>query len=224
MVWRVQLPAYMRISTSSVWLASSGSLALGSLALLLTLCALAAPARAEHKDAARPGERVAAAAAEAVHTERGATSLPTGVLSEAVRTERGAGSLTTGELGLTGVRGARKDAFLEASEVAAEVRPYAPDIERCYLDRLGDVRRAGRLDLTFVIGRDGHVVSLDAAAPGLPARTVRQVAACIREAVDPIHFPARRGDTTAIVPYLFQHTNTPGGGPQLSCWNPKGCH
>jgi len=190
----------MRISTSPV------SLAFGSLASLLMLCALAAPARAEHKDAAAPGERVAAAAAAAVRTERGATSL------------------ATGELGLTGARAARKDAFLEASEIAAEVRPYAPDIERCYLDRLGDVRRAGRLDLTFVIGRDGHVVSLDAAAPGLPTRTVHQVAACIREAVEPIHFPARRADTTAIVPYLFQYTNAPGGGPQLSCWNPKGCH
>jgi hypothetical protein len=214
----------MRISTSPVSLAPSGSLALGSLASLGMLCALAAPARAEHTDAATPRERVAAAAAEAVRTERGATSLPTGAVTEEVRTARGATSLTTGELGLTGARAVRKDAFLEASEVAAEVRPYAPDIERCYLDRLGDIHRAGRLDLTFVIGRDGHVVSLDAAAPGLPSRTVHQVAACIREAVDPIHFPARRADTTAIVPYLFQHTNAPGGGPQLSCWNPKGCH
>jgi hypothetical protein len=191
----------MRISTSPVGLAS-----FGSLASLLTLCVVAAPARAEHKDAAKPRERIAAAAAEAV------------------RPERGAGSLTTGELGLTGVRAVRKDAFLEAREVAAEVRPYAPDIERCYLDRLDDIRHAGRLDLMFVIGRDGHVVSLDIAAPALPARNVVQMAACIREVVDPIHFPARRGDTTAIVPYFFQHTSTPGGGPQLSCWNPRGCH
>ena len=217
----MQLPAYMRISTSAVCLASSGSLASGSLVSLLVLGALAAPARAEHHDAAKPGERVAAAA---VRTARGATSLPTGALTEEIRTARGAGSLTTGALGLTGVRAANKDAFLEAGEIAAEVRPYAPDIERCYLARLGDVHRAGRLDLTLVIGRDGYVVSLDAAAPGLPARTVRQVAACIREAVDPIHFPARRADTTAIVPYLLQHTNAPGSGPQLSCWNPRGCH
>jgi hypothetical protein len=196
----------MRISTSPVCPTSSGSFGFGSLASLLMLGALAAPARAEHKDAAQPRERIAAAAAAAV------------------RTERGAGSLTTGEVGLTGVHAARNAVVLEASEVAAEVRPYAPDIERCYLDRLDDVRHAGRLALTFVIGRDGHVVSLDAAAPGLPARTVHQMAACIREVVDPIHFPARRADTTAIVPYLFQHTNTPGGGPQLSCWNPKGCH
>ena len=196
----------MRISTSPVCSPSSGSLGLGSLASLLMLGALAAPARAEHKDAAPPRERIAAAAAAAV------------------RTERGAGSLTTGEVGITGVRSARNAVVLEASEVAAEVRPYAPDIERCYLERLDDIRRAGRLALTFVIGRDGHVVSLEAAAPGLPTRTVHQMAACIREVVDPIHFPARRADTTAIVPYLFQHTNTPGGGPQLSCWNPKGCH
>lgn len=188
----------MRISTSPVCLTSSASLA-----SLLVLGALAAPARAEHKDAARPRERVVATAA--------------------VRTERGA-SLTTGALGLTGVRGARNAAFLEPTEVAAEVRPYAPDIERCYLDRLDDIHHAGKLDVMFVIGRDGHVMSLDIAAPSLPARNVVQMAACIREVVDPIHFPARRGDTTAIVPYLFQHTNAPGGGPQLSCWDPKGCH
>lgn len=188
----------MRITTSPVRLASFGS--------LLVLGALATPARAEHKDAGKPRDRVAAAATETVRGERGGTSL------------------TTGELGLTGSRAARKAAFLEARDIAAEVRPYAPDIERCYLDRLDDVRRAGRLDLTFVIGRDGYVVSLDASAPGLPSRAVHQVATCIREAIDPIHFPERRSDTTAIVPYLFQHTDAPGGGPQLSCWNPKGCH
>jgi len=188
----------MRISTSSVRLASSGSLA-----LLLTL---AAPVHAERKTADKSHERAAAAAAEAVRGDRGGTSL------------------TTGDIGLTGARAPRKDVFLAASEIAAAVRPYGPDIERCYLDRLDDVRLAGRLDLTFVIGRDGYVVSLDASAPGLPARTVKRVSACIREAVDAIHFPARRTDTTAIVPYLFQHTSAPGSGPQLSCWNPKGCH
>jgi hypothetical protein len=193
----------MRITISPVRLFS-----LGSLASLLALGALATPVRAEHKDAARSRERIAAASASAVQT-----------------TESGGPALATGEIGITGSRArpARNAAFLEAREIAAEVRPYAPDIERCYLDRLDDVRRAGRLDLTFVIGRDGHVVSLDASAPGLSSRAVRQVATCIRDAVDPIHFPKRRADTTAIVPYLFQHTNAPGGGPQLSCWNPKGC-
>jgi hypothetical protein len=169
-----------------------------ALSTVLASAALAAPARADHKDTVASTERVAAAA----------------------RSDR---AQLTGELAVTG-RAPRMDAFLEAREVAAEVRPYAADIERCYLDRLDDVRRAGRLDLTFVIGRDGHIVSLHTAAPGLPARTVERMSACIREAVEVVQFPARRNDTTAIVPYLFQHTNAPGSGPQLSCWDPKGCH
>jgi len=172
-----------------------------ALITVLACAALAAPARADRKDIIASTDRVAAVRAPA----------------------RGDRAQLTGELGITGAA-PRSEAFLEAREVAAEVRPYAAEIERCYLDRLDDVRRAGRLDLTFVIGRDGRIVSLHTAAPGLPSRTVERMAACIREAVEVVHFPARRNDTTAIVPYLFQHTNTPGGGPQLSCWDPKGCH
>ncbi|HEX7837036.1 MAG TPA: AgmX/PglI C-terminal domain-containing protein [Kofleriaceae bacterium] len=152
-------------------------------------------------------------------------------------------SLTTGDLRFTGA--ARREwpersdrpespepgdrpapapgSFLAARDVAAEVRPYAPEIERCYLERLGDPRRAGHLDLRFVIASGGAVVSLSAAAPGLPAKTARQVESCIRQAVGALHFPERRNDTTAIVPYYFQHTSAPGAGPQLSCWNPRGC-
>jgi len=171
-----------------------------ALSTVLASAALAAPARADHKDIGATTDRVAVAAA--------------------ARSNR---AQLTGEVGITG-RAPRTDRFLEAREVAAEVRPYAAEIERCYLDRLDDVHRAGRLDLTFVIGRDGHIVSLHTAAPGLPSRTVERMAACIREALEVVHFPERRNDTTAIVPYLFQHTNAPGGGPQLNCWDPKGCH
>lgn len=171
---------------------------ISALSSVFLIGALAAPAHADRK----PPERVA-------------TIAPA---------RAGRPAAISGDLGITGARGARPDPFLSAREIAAEVRPYAPDIERCYLDHLEDVRHAGRLDLTFVIGRDGHVVSLAAVAPSLPARSARKVESCIREAVDAIHFPARRGDTTAVVPYLFQHTSTPGGGPQLSCWDPKGCH
>jgi hypothetical protein len=162
--------------------------------------ALAAPARADHPSS----ERVATLAP--AHAER-----------------TGGGSIGDAR-GITSARPARPDPFLSAREVAAEVRPYAPDIERCYLEHLDDVRHAGHLDLTFVIGRDGTIVSLTAAARSLPGRSARKVEACIRDAAAVLHFPARRNDTTAVVPYYFQHTSTPGGGPQLSCWNPKGCH
>ncbi|TMQ02557.1 MAG: AgmX/PglI C-terminal domain-containing protein [Deltaproteobacteria bacterium] len=175
-----------------------------ALSPLLVLGALVAPARADHKEPVKAPEQVA-------------TALPSG---------RGAAPVAsvTGDLGITGARPARKDPFLSAREVATEVRAYAPDIERCYLAHLDDVRRAGHLDLTFVIGRDGAIASLKAAAPTLPARAARKVESCIREAVEVLRFPERRNDTTAVVPYYFQHTETPGGGPQLSCWNPRGCH
>src|SRR6185295_498063 len=88
-----------------------------ALSSLLVTTALVAPAHADRKDI--KSERVAAATASGA--------------------ERGGASLSTGELGITG-RPVRRDVFLEASEVAAEVRPYSPAIERCYLDRLDDVR------------------------------------------------------------------------------------
>jgi hypothetical protein len=174
-----------------------------ALSSLLVLGALTTPARADRKDLSKSPEQVA---------------------TLAPRTEHLGASLATGKLGLTGsTRAARNDLFLSAAEVAAEVRRYAPDIEQCYLERLGDPRRAGHLDLTFVIGRDGHVVSVAAAAPALATRTAHQVESCIREAVEALRFPPRRNETTAIVPYYFQHTNAPGAGPQPSCWNPRGC-
>lgn len=173
---------------------------ISTLSPLFVVGALVTPARADHKS-----------------PEQVATLAPS-------RAERTGPASIAGDLGIPGARAARKDPFLSAREVAAEVRPYAPEIVRCYTERLDDVRRAGHLDLTLVIGRDGSIVSLSAAAPSLPARTARKVEACIREAASALHFPARRNDTTAVVPYYFQHTETPGGGPQLSCWNPKGCH
>lgn len=117
----------------------------------------------------------------------------------------------------------RLEAYLEPGEITAEVRPYGPAIERCYLARLGETRRAGKLDLKLLIGRDGSVVSVTVSAEGLSARAARKASACIREATAGLHFPARRNDTTAVVPYYFQRTEAPGAGPQLSCWNPRGC-
>jgi len=132
--------------------------------------------------------------------------------------------LSTGELPLTGpARPARLAPSLTASEISLEVAPHAPEIGRCYLERLGDTRRGGRLELTVVIARDGSIVSLKAEAAGLPAKAARKVEACIREIVETVQFPARRGDTIAVVPYVFQKTDAPNAGPLESCWNPRGC-
>jgi hypothetical protein len=140
------------------------------------------------------------------------------------RTDRAASTMATGDLALTGpARPARAEPFLTAGEITVHVAPHAPEIERCYLDRLGDSRHGGHLDLTLVVARDGSVLSLRAAASGLPAKTAKKVEACIRDIVETVQFPARRNDTTAVVPYVFQKTDAPNAGPQLSCWNPRGC-
>lgn len=112
---------------------------------------------------------------------------------------------------------------LAARDVAALVNPHGAALERCYLDEAGTPSRASRLDLTLAIARDGHLLSVKAAAPGLAGKAARRVAGCVRSALDDVQFPARRHDTTAVVPYVFQRTTAPEAGPQLSCWDPKGC-
>jgi hypothetical protein len=148
--------------------------------------------------------------------------------------------LTKGEIGLTAtthlVRPAatRSDSeaapapqrlarYLTTGDVTEVVGSRASEIERCYVDALGASRRGGRLDLMFIIARDGRVVSLDSAASGLPTVAAHRLHKCLRTAVEALQFPTRRNDTTAIVPYYFQRTAAPNAGPQLSCWNPKGC-
>ena len=192
----------MRIS------ALSSTLFLGTLG---TLATLATPAHADHKATRVAESRVAAIGP--THEDRARPS-----------EDRTRPSLTTGDLALTGKAGAApQEALLSAGEITALVAPHAPEIERCYLDGIGASQRPGHLDLTFMIGRDGNVFSLKAAAAGVPAKAVAKIETCIRNAVDGIQFPARRSDTTAIVPYFFQKTNAPNAGPVMSCWNPKGC-
>jgi hypothetical protein len=185
--------------------------ALSSTLVVGTLVTLLAPAHAERKASHGAANQVAA-------------------LSGPAREDRAARAQITGERALTGsttpaasARAQLKEPFLEAGDITTRVAPHNPEIERCYLDEIGTSRRPGRLDLTFEIARDGAVLSVKAAATGLSTKLAHKVEACIHASVDGIEFPVRRNDTTAVVPYFFQKTDAPNAGPQLSCWNPKGC-
>jgi hypothetical protein len=112
---------------------------------------------------------------------------------------------------------------LEATEVATQMKPYGEDINKCYLDAARDVRGAGKLEITLSIHKTGKRVAVDVVTPGLPARLAKRIAGCVKSIVEGTSFPARKARTTAIVPYFYQHTAAPNSGPQLSCWNPKGC-
>jgi hypothetical protein len=178
--------------------------------LVLLLGAVAAPAHASPSQAAL-ASRIATLSVPLHHgRDLAVTAVPT--------VERGAA--IPGDLGLTGARGVRKAAFLEADEIAAAVAPIGPDVEHCFV---AGARRAGHLDLTLLIARDGGVISLRASAAGLTSEGARRVEACIGAAIRSLRFPARRNDTTAVIPYYFQRTVARNAGPQLSCWNPRGC-
>jgi hypothetical protein len=202
--------------------------ALSSLATLIVLGVLAGPVHAERHKTSAVARSVADPAAR---TERPGASLTTGaiaitgsvgVAAVAAATHRELPAAGTRDLGAA-PRRPRKQAHLSASDVAALVAPHAPRIERCYLDAVGAVRRTAQLDVMFVIARQGKLLSVDIGAPTASPHAVHAMATCIRAAVDDLQFPERRNDTTAIIPYVFQRTEAPNAGPQLSCWDPKGC-
>lgn len=112
---------------------------------------------------------------------------------------------------------------LEASEVADQMRFYTTDINKCYLDTASQVRGAGKLEIKLAIHRTGKLDGIDVATPGLSARASKKIADCVKAIVTDTAFPERRAPTTAIVPFFYQHTSAPNSGPQLSCWNSRGC-
>lgn len=112
---------------------------------------------------------------------------------------------------------------LSIGDVTAEVKPFHDAIGTCYIAALGDTRGAGHLDLVFTISRHGIVQQLDIIAPGLAAKQTKQIEACVRPVLANVAFPSRRTHTTARVPFFYQRTAAPNSGPQLSCWDPKGC-
>ena len=116
-----------------------------------------------------------------------------------------------------------RDPFLSNADVQAQVAPRSLDIEHCYLDQVSAARQGGKLDLTLTIGSDGSLVALKAATTNLSARTTHKIESCVRQVVETVQFPARRNDTTAVVPFLFHKTHAPNTGPIESCWNAAGC-
>ena len=113
---------------------------------------------------------------------------------------------------------------LSSNAVSERVDAVYPELRRCYVDTAGDVRGAGHLDVTLGIARHGSLFSVDVSTPDLPRQLAKKIDACVRAAVAELRFPTSRRDTTAVVPFYFQHTFARGAGPAYSCWNPNGCH
>jgi hypothetical protein len=85
------------------------------------------------------------------------------------------------------------------------------------------MRAPGTLSIKLSVHRDGGVLGVAVKAPGFVGLRARRLEACVRNEVQHWRFPVRRTFTEVVIPYLFHRSHTPGGGPQLSCWNPRGC-
>lgn len=112
---------------------------------------------------------------------------------------------------------------LSARDVTTTLGPYADRLEHCYLDHTAHVYGAGKLSVELTVTRKGEVSSLAIKAPGLDMKVGVKVAGCIVDTLEGVRFPARRGETTATVPYYFQRTAAVGAGPFESCWKAEGC-
>ena len=112
---------------------------------------------------------------------------------------------------------------LSQGDIDAQVKPVSAAISKCYVDAAASVRGGGELRVELAIHRRGKLDAVTVATPGLPAKVALRIESCVRGVVAPLEFPMRRTSTTAVIPFYFQRTDAPNAGPQLSCWNPRGC-
>lgn len=198
------------------------NLALSSIVLLT---AVAGSARADSSEYHYRARTHAVAAVEPLHAYapgQAGAQLSKGELA-LMGAEHPHATLETGDVKLVERTGPRREAFLSTADVSAQVSPHALAIEHCYLDQAAAARQGGSLDLTLTIGSDGSLVGLKAAAPGLSRGTTHKIEACVRQVVSAVEFPARRNDTTVVVPFLFHKAHAPNSGPIESCWSAAGC-
>ncbi|MBL0214323.1 MAG: hypothetical protein IPQ07_10590 [Myxococcales bacterium] len=121
---------------------------------------------------------------------------------------------------------ARRDdptATLSAAEVQAAFASYVPDVRTCYLTNARGKDVDGNLRLELIIHPSGKIFRFGFAAPGVRPPWLGKLDTCLRALADTWQLPARKGYTTAVLPFLFQRTTAPGAGPIESCWDARGC-
>ncbi len=111
---------------------------------------------------------------------------------------------------------------LSADQVQHYAGAYLRNVRDCYVATAQDVPAAtGELTLQVMVMRSGDALVERVNAPGITGKRLGTLISCVAQEVNTWHFPIARNDTVAILPYVFHKTR--GAGPQLSCWNPRGC-
>lgn len=131
----------------------------------------------------------------------------------------------TGGLGVrAGVaRSEDPDATLSAKDVQTHFAPYVPEVRTCYLTHARSKTATGVIRLELLVHPNGSIYRFGFVAPGVGKPWLGKLDACLRALVPAWHLPARKGYTTAVLPFLFQKTRAPGAGPIESCWDARGC-
>lgn len=113
---------------------------------------------------------------------------------------------------------------LTKEQIERYAATYFPDVRACYIAHGRSSRNStGVLTLRIVVHRSGGIHEFAIDAPGVIGANLRELTRCVRKTVETWRFPVRRDFTTAVLPYYFLHLDLPWAGPQLSCWNPRGC-
>jgi len=112
---------------------------------------------------------------------------------------------------------------LSAKEVQKYFEEYIPQVRSCYLTNARGKAIDGTLRLELIIHPNGSIYRFGFVAPGVAKPWLGKLDACLRKLIPSWHLPARKGYTSAVVPFMFHKTNAPGAGPIESCWDPRGC-
>jgi outer membrane biosynthesis protein TonB len=104
--------------------------------------------------------------------------------------------------------------LLSESDIKRVVDQNGQEIRRCYERHAQRQRSAtGRVDLSFVVERDGDVRadSIEVEAPGVRGRAFSR---CVERSVSDWKFPSARHPTGVEYPFHFHHTQARGAGPR----------
>ncbi|MEO7731909.1 MAG: hypothetical protein ABIY55_13110 [Kofleriaceae bacterium] len=125
--------------------------------------------------------------------------------------------------GDTGAASDTPETTLGAKDLQHYFAPYVPGVRTCYLANARSKAADGTLRLELIVHPSGSIYKFGFAAPGVDPPWLGKLDACLRKLALTWHLPVRTRFTTAVLPFLFVKTTSPGAGPIESCWDPRGC-
>ena len=110
---------------------------------------------------------------------------------------------------------------LTGAEIGSVTGKSLSGMRACYQKHTAKNKKAtGKVSVELIVHRDGKPFRVVVKTPGVASK---RLTACLTAIAQSWRFPARRGFTKSVVPFLFLRTHVAGAGPAYSCWKAKGC-